>query len=123
VLERTDDVDVAGKFYCTTFDWTAEPMDMGPAGTYTIFRAGSTQIGGMMATPAQMKDVPPHWLTYFGVTDCDGTVKKVGELGGKVLGRRRTSRTWAALRSAETARARPSQSSRPRTRERRRRAS
>ena len=39
----------------------------------------------MMATPAQMKDVPPHWLTYFGVTDCDGTVKKVGELGGKVL--------------------------------------
>ena len=81
----TPNVDVAGKFYCTTFDWTAEPMDMGPAGTYTIFRAGSTQIGGMMATPAQMKDVPPHWLTYFGVTDCDGTVKKVGELGGKVL--------------------------------------
>jgi predicted enzyme related to lactoylglutathione lyase len=81
----TPDVDVAGRFYSTTFDWTAEPMDMGPDGTYTIFKAGTTQIGGMMARPPQMKDVPPNWLTYFAVTDCDGTVKKVGELGGSVL--------------------------------------
>jgi predicted enzyme related to lactoylglutathione lyase len=81
----TPNVDVAGRFYCTTFDWTAAPMDMGPAGTYTIFKAGTTQIGGMMATPSQMKDVPANWLTYFAVADCDGTAKKVGELGGKVL--------------------------------------
>ena len=81
----TPNVDVAGRFYCTTFDWTAAPMDMGPAGTYTIFKAGTTQVGGMMARPPEMKDVPPHWLTYFAVTDCDGTAKKVGELGGKVL--------------------------------------
>jgi predicted enzyme related to lactoylglutathione lyase len=81
----TPDVDGAGRFYSTTFGWTAEPMDMGPGGTYTIFKAGATQIGGMMARPPQMKDVPPHWLTYFAVTDCDGTVKNVGELGGAVL--------------------------------------
>jgi uncharacterized protein len=81
----TPDVETAGRFYRTTFDWTAEPMDMGPAGTYTIFKAGTTQVGGMMATPPQLKNVPPHWLTYFGTTDCNATVKQVEELGSKVL--------------------------------------
>jgi uncharacterized protein len=81
----TPNTDIAGKFYCATFDWTASPMDMGPGGTYTIFKAGTLQVGGMMARPEQMKEVPPHWLTYFAVSDCDGSAKKVSELGGKVL--------------------------------------
>ena len=81
----TPNVEVAGRFYRTTFDWTDEPVDMGPAGTYTIFKAGSTQVGGMMARPPQLKDVPPHWLTYFAVDDCDSAAKKVGELGGQVV--------------------------------------
>ena len=81
----TPDVDAAGRFYETTFDWSAEPVDMGPAGTYTIFKAGTTQVGGMMARPPEMKNVQPHWLTYFAVTDCDGAAKKVRELRGQVL--------------------------------------
>ena len=81
----TPNVDVASRFYRNTFDWTAEPMDMGPAGTYTIFKAGTTQVGGMMQRPPQLKEVPPHWLTYFAVTDCDASARKVGELGGQVL--------------------------------------
>jgi predicted enzyme related to lactoylglutathione lyase len=81
----TSNVDAAGKFYRATFGWTSEPMDMGPAGTYTIFKAGDERVGGMMALTPQMKGVPPHWLSYFAVADCDGTVKKVGELGGRVL--------------------------------------
>jgi len=81
----TSNVDAAGKFYSATFGLTTDPMDMGPAGTYTIFEAGTERIGGMMALSPQMKGVPSHWLTYFAVADCDATVKKVGELGGKVL--------------------------------------
>lgn len=81
----TPDVDLAGRFYRTTFGWAAELVDMSADSTYTIFEAGTTQVGGMMARPPQMKDVPPNWLTYFGVTDCDGAATKVGELGGKVL--------------------------------------
>ena len=73
------------EFYRTTFGWTTNQMDMGGGRTYTIFKAGDEQVGGMMALPPQMKGVPPHWLTYFAVTDCDGTVKKVNELGGQVL--------------------------------------
>jgi uncharacterized protein len=81
----TSNVDAAGKFYRATFGWTAEQMDMGPGGTYTIFKAGDERVGGMMALTPQMKGVPPHWLTYFAVADCDGTAKKVTELGGQVL--------------------------------------
>jgi uncharacterized protein len=81
----TPDVAAAARFYTTTFDWSAEPVDMGPAGTYTIFKAGTTQVGGMMARPPQLKDVPPHWLTYFAVSDCDSAAKKVRELRGQEL--------------------------------------
>jgi len=81
----TPDVDLAGGFYRSTFGWSAEQVDMSADSTYTIFKAGTIQVGGMMKRPPQMNDVPPNWLTYFGVTDCDGAAKKVGELGGKVL--------------------------------------
>ncbi len=81
----TPNTEAAGRFYRATFDWTTESMDMGPAGTYTIFKAGTIQAGGMMARPAELKDVPPHWLTYFAVADCDSAATKVRELRGTVL--------------------------------------
>lgn len=81
----TPDVERGGQFYRSTFGWTTELVDMGPGGTYTIFKAGAAQVGGMMARPPQMSDVPPNWLTYFGVTNCDGAAAKVTELGGSVL--------------------------------------
>ncbi|HXX40340.1 MAG TPA: VOC family protein [bacterium] len=81
----TPDVTAAREFYSVVFGWTAELLDIGEDSTYTIFTAGGTQVGGMMARPPQLKDVPPHWLTYFAVADCDGAAKRVGELGGQVL--------------------------------------
>jgi len=81
----TPDVDLAGRFYRPTFGWTADLVDVSADSTYTIFKAGTTQGGGMMARPPRMKDIPPHWLTYFGVTDSDGAATTVGELGGAVL--------------------------------------
>jgi uncharacterized protein len=81
----TRDTDAAGRFYASTFDWSSSPMDMGPAGMYTVFKAGTTMVGGMMAMPPQMKDVPPNWGTYFAVADCDATAKMVPELGGATL--------------------------------------
>ncbi len=81
----TTDVEAAGNFYRATFGWNTSPMDMGGGRTYTIFKAGDVQVGGMMALGPQMKGVPPHWLTYFAVTDCEGTAKKVTEHGGHLL--------------------------------------
>jgi uncharacterized protein len=81
----TPDIQTAGRFYGATFGWTADLVDTSVDSSYTIFKTGTTQVGGMMARPPRLKDVPPNWLTYFCVTDCDGTAKKVGELGGKII--------------------------------------
>jgi len=82
----TNNVDRAGKFYVQTVGWKTESVDMGPMGTYTLFkRAGEDgNAGGMMNIPPNMQGVPPHWLAYFAVADCDASAKKAGELGGKV---------------------------------------
>ncbi len=81
----TPDTEAAARFYKAVFGWTADQVDMGGGSTYTIFKVGDTRVGGMMARPPRLKDVPPHWLTYFGVSDCDATVKKAGDLGAKIL--------------------------------------
>lgn len=81
----TPNTAAAGQFYKATFGWTAEEMDMGEDTKYTMFRVGDKQVGGMMARPARLKDVPPHWLTYFCTTNVDETARKVADLEGKIL--------------------------------------
>jgi predicted enzyme related to lactoylglutathione lyase len=86
----TSNVDAAGKFYVQTLGWKTENHDMGPMGTYTLFKpasgdAAANNIGGMMPIPPNMKGVPSNWLSYFLVTDVDASTKKATELGGKVL--------------------------------------
>ena len=76
----TSDVGVAGKFYTALFGWTTAPFD-GPV-PYTIFRAGEKGMGGMMQQ--QQPGTPPLWLSYVSVADCDASVARVTELGGKV---------------------------------------
>lgn len=78
----------AGKFYASTLGWQMETMDMGPAGTYTLFqRAGEGKagnVGGMADMPPGLKDVPSHWVAYFQVTDVDAATRKARDLGAKV---------------------------------------
>jgi len=83
----TNDVDRAGKFYINTIGWTTEAVDMGPSGTYKMFKKKGEEgnKGGMMPIGANMKGVPPHWLAYFAVKSCDASTKKASELGGKIM--------------------------------------
>jgi predicted enzyme related to lactoylglutathione lyase len=81
----TTDTDRAGKFYCDVFGWTTEAMSMDKGGSYTIFKVGDRGAAGMMATPPEMKGIPPHWMVYFAVADCDATVAKCTAEGGKVF--------------------------------------
>jgi predicted enzyme related to lactoylglutathione lyase len=32
-----------------------------------------------------MGPIPPHWLVYFAVDDCDAKVQKATELGARVM--------------------------------------
>lgn len=80
----TRDVDRAGKFYRDVFGWEANPTPMGPI-TYTMFRLGGKDVGGMMAIQENMGPVPPHWALYFSVADCDRTVTQALEKGGSIV--------------------------------------
>ncbi|HEX2505688.1 MAG TPA: VOC family protein [Gaiellaceae bacterium] len=81
---HTSDIEDAKRFYGEVFGWGSEDMDMGEAGTYTLFkRAGGPDPGGGMQTA----DDPtlPHWLVYVYADDIDATASRAGELGGAVL--------------------------------------
>jgi len=78
------DIDKAKRFYGQVFGWGADTSQMGPM-IYTEWKLGDRSIGGM----AQMDEnwpaeVPPHWMVYFSVDDCDAAAARVAELGGKV---------------------------------------
>lgn len=83
----TNDTAKAQPFYTKLFSWTTENMEGDTP--YTFFKNQDTHresrfAGGMMTIPPDMAQVPPHWMVYFQVANCDATVTKVQELGGKV---------------------------------------
>lgn len=78
----SSDTKASAKFYTDLFGWTADAM---PGMEYTVFSFGGVQIAGMMAITGDMKDVPPHWATYFTVDEVDKTAALAAELGGTVF--------------------------------------
>jgi len=82
----TNDTEAAKKFYTSLFGWK-EKTSTGGGMTYTEFSLGDTPHGGMMAMNEQMKQmhVPPNWLPYFQVADCDVTANKAKELGANLF--------------------------------------
>jgi predicted enzyme related to lactoylglutathione lyase len=79
----TTDTDAAARFYEGLFGWTVSAMDMGAHGTYSIFRRGEADAGGMMKMPAEAS-ARPHWLPYVAVSDVDESVARVAALNGRV---------------------------------------
>ena len=80
----TSDTDKAGEFYSTLFGWTRNVQQFGPM-TYTTFRNNDRPAGGMYKPGPEMGNIPPHWLPYIAVDDCDSTLAKANELGAKTL--------------------------------------
>ena len=81
----TTDIKAASEFYTKLFDWTTKVMNM-PGMDYTIFeREGQSQgVGGGMQGPPD-NPVPPNWLPYFAVSDCDGSTALATTLGASVV--------------------------------------
>lgn len=78
----TTDADGAQGFYEQVFGWTTE--DPGPDyHGYRIFKAGETQVAGMMTVPDQ--SIPSHWQPYVAVEDADAAVARAAELGAAAL--------------------------------------
>ncbi|MEU6643799.1 VOC family protein [Saccharomonospora sp. NPDC046836] len=81
----TRDFDRAKGFYGTVFGYEFDDMSAGGY-SYAALKVGGNVVGGLgqMSSEAPA-DVPPHWSVYFGVTDTDAAVARVGELGGDVV--------------------------------------
>jgi predicted enzyme related to lactoylglutathione lyase len=71
-------------FYSGLFGWRKDQaMDMGPMGTYQLFKADAEAIGAIMTKPP---NVPaPFWLFYFAVDAIDAAHARVTAGGGQVL--------------------------------------
>ena len=72
----------ASKFYTRLFDWEAKE-GTGPH-PYTEFTNRGRANGGMMEITTEMGNVPPHWLVYFAVEDCDQSADKALRLGAEI---------------------------------------
>ena len=81
----TTDPEAAKKFYKNLFGWELQEMSM-PGMSYTVVKAASEAIGGIMAMPPNLPpSVPPNWGAYVTVPDVDATAKQAAELGGMIL--------------------------------------
>ena len=80
---NTTDVPAAKSFYTALFGWPTEDMDMGPAGTYVLFKPGSGPGGGMMKHP--VPGAPSLWLPYIGVDDIHSASEEAHKLGARIL--------------------------------------
>jgi predicted enzyme related to lactoylglutathione lyase len=80
----TNDTQKAGKFYSDVFGWTTQPFPDSPI-EYTVFNNDDKGIGGMYPITPEMGPIPPHWLVYFAVDDCDAKVQQATQLGANVM--------------------------------------
>jgi predicted enzyme related to lactoylglutathione lyase len=80
----TTDTKKAGEFYSNVFGWSRDTQNFGPM-EYTMFKNGDRGAGGMYQITPEMGPIPPHWLVYFAVDDCDAKVQKATELGARVM--------------------------------------
>jgi predicted enzyme related to lactoylglutathione lyase len=78
----TTDTAAAAAFYPKLLPWRTHPSSM-PG--YTIWMAGQTQVGGLMALPPDAAGTPPHWLVYVGTPSVDATAEHAQRLGARVV--------------------------------------
>ncbi len=79
----TSDQAQAAEFYSGLFGWTMGTEDEGGHGYFHI-KNGGEFIGGIPPATHRDPSIPPHWLAYFLVSDCDASTAKAKELGASV---------------------------------------
>lgn len=82
----TTDAKAAEGFYTQLFPWKTTQMPSLTGGPYTIFKRSDADNGaaGMLQITPQMGKMPPHWIPYFAVDDCDAIVAKAKGMGAQV---------------------------------------
>jgi predicted enzyme related to lactoylglutathione lyase len=78
----TRDTEGSKAFYPAVLGWSTRDVPLDGA-TYTVWKIDRKSVGGMMPMEGELwpADLPPHWMVYFEVEDCDvaaGTAEKAG---------------------------------------------
>jgi hypothetical protein len=82
----TKGVEKAEKFYRDVFGWSVKAgSDAGFVYREISAPGAPMPQGGMMELTPQHGPVPPHWMIYFTVKDCDADAKRCQSLGGKIV--------------------------------------
>ena len=72
------DIAAAKTFYPALFGWR-----MKESSEYTEWHLNEDAIGGMLGS-SQPPEVPPYWMPYFAVGDCEGAVNRAQGAGAQV---------------------------------------
>lgn len=80
----TTDYQAAKQFYGLIFGWQGKTTEGEPIYTEWMIPGRERPAGGMLQMSGEWAGVPPHWMCYFAVEDCDASVAKAVELGGDV---------------------------------------
>jgi predicted enzyme related to lactoylglutathione lyase len=80
----TRNPDAVTGFYEGVFGWSCHTADMGPRGTYWLFRRGDADAAGMIRMPVDA-DARPFWMPYVAVDDVDASARRAAGLGGEIF--------------------------------------
>jgi hypothetical protein len=80
----TDDIAKAAQFYENVVGVAHHDYDRGGQ-PYHIFTSQGEARAGIIQIPDELETVKPGWAPYVGVADLAASVKKVEELGGKII--------------------------------------
>ncbi|MCF6442207.1 VOC family protein [Pseudoalteromonas luteoviolacea] len=70
-------------FYCNLLGWQADHQAMENM-DYVVFSHQGKPVAGMLEMTEEWQGLPPHWMLYFAVLDCDKFAEKATSLGGEV---------------------------------------
>jgi hypothetical protein len=81
----TPDPEAAAAFYTRLFGWKTKPEAGFDSIPYAEFQQGEKSLGGLMPMRGpEWKGVPPHWMIYVSVKNCDEDTNRAKELGATV---------------------------------------
>jgi hypothetical protein len=82
---NTRDSAAASAFYTAALGISVEAMGEMPG--YSGLHAAGRLVGGLQTMTDELfpAEIPPHWMTYFAVDDCDSTVDAHVKAGGTVM--------------------------------------
>jgi hypothetical protein len=79
----SQDPKAGAALHVAIFDYATEDKDMGPMGTYTLFKRGELLTAGAMK--AMDPRAPSMWLGYVAVDSVDGAFERAKKLGAKEI--------------------------------------